>query len=273
MTAGGQLAGRVALVTGAGRGFGRAIATRLAREGAAVAVVSRSGDELGQVAAAIERDGGRALAAVADVTVRSDVERAVAHTRTRLGAPTILVNNAGTPGPFGPVGIIDPDEWWRAQLIHQRAPLLFMSAVLPGMVAAGGGRIVNVAALAGTRVAANMSAYCVGKGAEIRLTQHVAREGAAQGIAAFAIEPGTVATQMAWDTVARADARRWVPAMVDRLRELEAADVAEEGLGRCAELCLDLVSGRYDALSGRYLDVRDDRAAMLREALAAGDAG
>lgn len=265
----GQLAGRVALVTGAGRGFGRAIAIRLGQEGAAVALVSRSGGELARVAAEISGDGGQALAVTADVTVPAAVQRAVAETQDRLGDPTILVNNAGTPGPFGPVGLIDPEEWWQAQLIHQRAPLLFMSAVLPGMVAAGGGRIVNVAALAGVRVAAHMSAYCVGKGAEIRLTEHVAREGARHGIVAFAIEPGTVATQMARDTIQRADAQRWVPEMVARLRELEAAGSPDTGLARCAEMCLDLVSGRYDALSGRYLDVRDDRGALLRQALAA----
>src|SRR5690606_29002143 len=126
--------GQVALVTGAGRGFGRAIAERLAAEGASVALLSRSLAELETVAQAIRGAGGQAIGVRADVTDPVSIAHAVAKVEELLGSVDLLVNNAGVPGPFGPIWQVDPDEWWRAQAIHIRAPMLFLHHVLPGMV-------------------------------------------------------------------------------------------------------------------------------------------
>src|SRR6187551_1219903 len=159
----GILDGQVALITGAGRGFGRAIAERLAAEGAAVALLSRSLGELDEVAEGIRAAGGTALGVRCDVTDTGSVQHAVRKTEELLGPIDLLVNNAGVPGPFGPIWQVDPDEWWRAQAIHIRAPMLFMHHVLPGMVARDRGRVICVSAIASRIVAPNLSAYCTGK--------------------------------------------------------------------------------------------------------------
>src|SRR6185503_17084171 len=127
----GILDGQVALVTGAGRGFGRAIAERFAEEGAAVALVARSLAQIDEVANAIRATGGNAIGIRCDVTDAASVEHAAVKTEELLGPIDLLVNNAGVPGPFGPIWQVDPDEWWRSQAIHIRAPMLFMHHVLP----------------------------------------------------------------------------------------------------------------------------------------------
>ena len=260
-----KLAGQVAIVTGAGRGFGRAIATALAAEGASVALVSRSLSQLEEVAKAIRAAGGKALAVSGDVTNRADVTRAVAAAEEAFGPIMLLVNNAGTDGPFGPIGAVDPDAWWQAQAIHLRGPLLFMSAVLPGMRARRAGRIINIASRGGQEVSAYLSAYGVGKNSQIRLTEHVALENKDHGIAAFAIEPGTTITEMAQHTIDSPDAQRWVPGMIEILKQIgrENPDSAPV-FARCAGMCIDLASGKYDALSGRFLDPADDFDALLK---------
>jgi NADP-dependent 3-hydroxy acid dehydrogenase YdfG len=147
-----QLQGHVAIITGGGRGFGKAIATRLAAEGTAVTVTARSRSQLDSTVSAIEKAGGEALAAAGDVTNREDVETVVNATVKRFGPVTLMINNAGIAGPFGPIGVVDPDEWWASQAVHVRGTLLFISAVLPGMIKRGGGRIINIASRGGTEI-------------------------------------------------------------------------------------------------------------------------
>ena len=264
----GRLKGQVAIVTGAGRGFGRAIAVRLASEGAAVAVVSRSMPQLKEVVGAIERMGGRAVPFAADATDKAAVNRACTVAAESLGTVTFLVNNAGVPGPFGPIGEFDPDEWWEAQKVHQLAPLLFATAVLPGMMARGCGRILNINATAAVVIASNMSAYCVGKAAQLRFTQILDAEGRPRGVRAFALQPGMAVTALAEQTAQRPDAKKWMPAMVARIAQLRDTPEGTRDLDRCAQICARIASGEYDSLSGRYLDVKDDFERLLSDAAA-----
>jgi NAD(P)-dependent dehydrogenase (short-subunit alcohol dehydrogenase family) len=258
------LQGGVAIVTGSGRGFGKAIATQLARAGFAVALTARTEQQIAGVASEINAGAGRALAIAADVTDRAAVNRVVEETQRRLGPITLLVNNAGVPGPFGPIWSVDPDEWWAAQAVHIRAPLLFLRAVLPGMTQRRAGRVIIVSAKASRMVAANLSAYCVGKIAQTRLVEEVAVETKDLGVTAFAIDPGFVFTDLAAQTMNSPEAQRWLPAMVARVREKQDDPDAAADLASCAQRCLDLASGRYDRLSGRYMEMSDDLEQMLR---------
>jgi len=257
---------QVAIVTGAGRGFGRAIAVRFAAEGAAVTVTSRSRGQLDAVAAEIEAQGGRALAVEGDVTAPDDVARVVAATEQRFGAVSLLVSNAGVPGPFGPLWSVDPDAWWAAQQVHIRAPFLYLQRVMPRMLERRAGRIIIVSAIASRLVAAYLSAYCVGKIAQTRLTAEVAAETKDAGVSIFAIDPGFVFTGIAEETMNSPDAQRWLPGMVSRLREKKDSPGRDTDLARCAQRCLDLASGRYDALSGRYMELGDDLDALVAAA-------
>ena len=267
----GVLDGQVALVTGAGRGFGRAIAERFAAEGAAVALLARSLGQLDDVAQAIRSSGGNAIGVRCDVADPASVEHAVAKTAELLGPIDLLVNNAGVPGPFGPVWQVDPDEWWRAQAIHIRAPMLFMHQVLPGMIARDRGRVICVSAIASRLVAPNLSAYCSGKIAQNRLVAEAAAELAETNVAVFAIDPGFAATQLARDTAADPEARKYFKPLIERIESVEHAYGEDPDLARCAQRCVDLASGRYDALSGGYFELPDDLDAKLaeRRALAA----
>jgi len=263
----GILAGQIAIVTGAGRGFGRAIAKGLAAEGAKVALVARSRADLGAVAKDIASAGGHALAMPADVTDRAQADRAVKDTQSAFGPVSLLISCAGVGAPYGPIGIVDPDAWWRAQEVHLRGPLLLTSTLLPGMRERRAGRIVTISAIAGNRVTPNLSAYGMGKNAQIHLVQHIAAEQKEFGISAFAIEPGTAITDLAESTIASPDAQRWLPGMVAALRQMrdEKRDAAPV-FARCVEMCVGLASGKYDALSGRYLEPWDDFDAVLAEA-------
>lgn len=248
----------VAIVTGSGRGFGKAIALRLAAEGYAVTVTARTEAQIAAVCAEITARGGRALAVPADVTDPAAVNRVVEQSLEQLGPITLFINNAGVPGPFGPLWTVDCEAWWAAQAVHIRAPVLFLRAILPGMMQRRAGRIIMVSALASRMAAASLSAYCVGKIAQTRLVEELALECGGEGLAAFAIDPGFVFTQLAADTLNSPDAQRWLPGMVSRLAAKQADPGAEAELTRCAQRCVDLASGLYDGLSGLYLEMSDD---------------
>src|SRR5215207_5784760 len=186
----------VALITGGGRGLGRAFAIALAQHGFNVAVTGRTEAEIQTTAQAITEGGGRAIAIAGDVTDRPTVEQTIARTEAELGPIDLLINNAGMLQALGVVADVDADDWWREVEVNLRGPLLFAKAVLPGMIVRRRGRIINVASGAGLQAIATGSAYCVSKAALIRLSEAIALETSAYGIATFAIHPGTVRTSM-----------------------------------------------------------------------------
>jgi len=251
-------------VTGAGRGIGRAIAEALARAGANVGLMARSKDQVDQAAEAITSAGGQALAVAGDVTSVDDVRRAVESTRQRFGPIGILVSNAGITGPYAPIWDADPDEWWRTQDVHLHGAFLCTRAVYSDMVARGGGRIIVISSRAAERGGANLSAYQIAKASQLRFAEALAAEGAQDGIRAFAVHPGFVDTQFADEPLRRADAQKYLPQFVARIKEMKANPSLGTPISLVAELSVFLASGQGDELSGRYFRVEDDWTEMAR---------
>jgi NAD(P)-dependent dehydrogenase (short-subunit alcohol dehydrogenase family) len=254
----------VALVTGAGRGLGRAFAIALAEHGFLVAVTARTATEIRTVVADIERMGGRAIAIPGDVTDRQAVEQAVATTEADLGPIDLLINNAGVL-TCGLVGSLDPDEWWHDMAINLRGPFLYANAVVPGMIARGRGRIINIASGAGTSAIETGAMYCVSKAAVIRLSEIIALETTKHGIATFSIHPGTVRTPMNLHFIESEEMQRRSPDIAAWFTQL-FAEGSDTPIDRPVQLVVALASGQYDALSGCFLTVDDDLDALLTSA-------
>jgi NAD(P)-dependent dehydrogenase (short-subunit alcohol dehydrogenase family) len=252
-----DLTGQVALVTGGGRGLGRAFALALAQAGAAVAVSARSEHELQETVQTIQDGGGQGLAVPADVTDARAVERMVAETERRLGPVDLLVNNAGVLRALGVMSDVDQDAWWREVEINLRGPFLCARAVLPSMIARRRGRIINLASVGGLKPIETASALAVSKAALIRLSENLALENQAHGIAVFAIHPGTVRTPMTDYIVAAEEIGEWAPGVQQGLRQ-RFAEGRDTPLELSVKLVLYLASGAADTLSGRYIAVTDD---------------
>jgi 3-oxoacyl-[acyl-carrier protein] reductase len=191
-----SIAGKNALVTGAGKGIGRAVAVALAQEGAHVALLARNEAQLREVAREIEALGGKAVVVVADVADRAAVEAAVAQALGALGSIDILINNAGI-GTFAKLVDMDPAEWERIIQVNLLGTYYTTRSVLPQMLERQSGDIINIASTAGQRGAATTSAYSASKFAILGLTESLMQEVRKQNIRVSALTPSTVATELA----------------------------------------------------------------------------
>ena len=191
-----ELKGKVALVTGASRGLGEGTARALGETGAAVMLVARDGASAAGVAKDIVAKGGRAEAIACDVSDYGAVEKIVAATKARLGGLDILVNNAGVIEPISEVATSDPKAWADNITINLVGAYNVIRAVLPDMLAKGGGTIVNVSSGAAYRPLEGWSAYCSGKAGLAMLTRAIELETKGKGIRVFGFSPGTIDTEM-----------------------------------------------------------------------------
>lgn len=188
-----RLLGQVALVTGAGRGIGAAIATALADEGATTILVARTADQLRETERAIHDRGGEAVAHAVDITDQDTVELLVGSVLERFGHVDIVVNNAGIVrhGSVEELSVADFDDSWA---VNVRAPFLLMRSIVPAMVARRSGTIVNIASDLGYKTVARRGAYVATKHALIALAECVQREHREDGIRIGVICPGLVVT-------------------------------------------------------------------------------
>jgi len=220
--------GRVALVTGGGRGIGRAIAIALARAGADVAVAARTVPEIEAVAAEIAALGRRTFFFPLDVSDRGQLARAPGVVAAQLGPVDVLVNNAGIDAS-GPVHRLDDATWDAVLAVNLTAPALLTRAALPAMYERGFGRIVNVASIAGKTGLRYGAAYAASKHGLVGFTRSLALEAARKGVTANCICPGWTETQMMDEAMAAA-----AHATGKSEGEIRRALLASTPLGRAA---------------------------------------
>ena len=200
------LEGKGAVVTGGGRGIGRAVATTVAGEGAAVVVAARSEQEIEAVATEINDAGGRAYAVPCDVADPESIGEMARRTTELLGRVDILINNAGI-APSAPLAKLSLEEWERVFAVNVTATFLCARAFVPGMVESGWGRLVNVASVASMSGAPYIAAYVASKHAVLGFTRCVAAEVEGSGVTANVVCPAYVDTPMTWSGVERIAAR------------------------------------------------------------------
>jgi len=199
-----QLAGKVALITGAGSGIGRAAAVLLAQEGARVAALGRTEEQLREVVTEIEGAGGEAMVVLADISQPDQMQRAVEQTAERWGRLDIVFANAGVNGVWAPLEDLAPEEWDKTLSINLKGTFLTVKYAVPYLKRQGGSVIVT-ASVNGTRIFSNTgaTAYSCSKAAQVAFTKMVALELAPQKIRVNVICPGAITTEIDENTEQR----------------------------------------------------------------------
>ena len=208
-----SLKGKTALVTGAGSGIGKAAALLLGEAGANVVVLSRTQDEIEETAAEIEATGAQALAITGDTSKDEDMRRAIAGTIERFGQLDIVVANAGINGVWAPIEDITPEEWDKTMTVNLRGTYLTIHHAVPKLEAAGGGAIVIISSINGTRTftTPGASAYSATKAAQVAMAQQLALELGPRKIRVNAICPGAIESEIDDNTEQRGTEKTEIP--------------------------------------------------------------
>jgi NAD(P)-dependent dehydrogenase (short-subunit alcohol dehydrogenase family) len=234
------------------------VARAYAASGAAVGVVARSADELAETVDVIERTGGTAMAAVADVTDAASVEDAFARVRHALGPIDLLVNNAGILGPIGPTWDVDAAAWWKTMEVNVGGILVCTQLALPEMVARRRGRVLNIASQAGVHRWPLVSAYSVSKAAVVKFTENVAREVHRFGVTVLSVHPGLLPIGMGETGLPDAASANQYEAHIRDWVARELDEQRGDDPKAAARLMIRLARGDGDALTGRHVSLNDD---------------
>lgn len=251
------LNGQVAVVTGAGRGIGRAIALRFAREGASLFLAARTQKEIDAVAAEIKDQGGKGARIASDVSRESDCHAIVEAARKEFHRIDILVNNAGILGPVKAVEEISPEEWDEVIAVNLRGPFLLSRLVLPEMYERGSGSIVNISSVAAKAAFRWNSPYAASKAGLVGFTRTLAAEAARKGVRVNAICPGPVPETEMSQTLGKALADR-LHADPDELFKGFLEKILQgkpQTAGNVADAALFLASSQSAAITGQTLNV------------------
>jgi len=254
----GSLDGQVALITGGGRGLGRAFAQALATTGVKVAVTARTERELDETHALITETGGIVRVFSADVTDRHTMEQMVGSVAEEFGPVDILVNNAAIITPLGYDWDIDPDTWWRTLEINLRGAYLCAHLVLPAMMQRRSGRIINVTSGGAHHVVPFGTAYCTSKAALSQWTNMLAAAVQEHGISVFALAPAGPTAML--QTLATSPN---VPQEVNAHFQA-ALEEGESWIQDSVRLLMALISGQADRLTGRHISYDDSIDDLLR---------
>lgn len=247
-----------AIVTGAGRGIGQAIAGALARNGAQVVLAGRTRSALEDTAARIAAEGGRAHVVPTDVTDAAQVDALVATSTDLIGPLNLLVNNAGGSRSVGPLFSMEADEWWADIDLNLKTAVLCSRAVLPGFMERRAGRIINLGSLAGVNPQPSIAAYSCAKAALTVFGETLAISVAEFGIGVFTLSPGTVHTPIVDELIGTPRAKEWMPYLTPEtsISNYISPDLAADHVVRIA-------GGDIDPLAGRFLHAQDDLDALL----------
>jgi len=251
------LQGKVAIVTGAGRGIGRAIALKFAQHRAAVVVTARTHAEIAAVVAEIQTAGGRAASLQADVAREAECEKIVREARRIFGPVHILVNNAGVLGPVQPVEKVEPRDWDRVIAVNLRGPYLLSRLVLPEMYQMKSGCILNIVSVAAKSAFQLNGPYATSKAGLIGLTHTLAAESARKGVRVNALSPGPVSDTMMYQELGR-NLAQYLRSTTGEVSARMLGGILQgrpQTAEEIASAALFLVSDQSTAITGQTLNV------------------
>jgi len=243
-----KLSNKIAVITGGGRGFGKAIALAYAHEGADLVLAARTQEQVESVAKEIRSLGRKAISIKCDISSWDDVQYMVEQVLTNFGRIDILVNNAGRMPPFGPLIESEPNQWLETVAINLGGVYLCSRAVAPVMKRQGFGKIINISGGGATTGTPNSSAYGASKAAVVRLTETLAGELRDANVQVNAIAPGAIYTELTED-ILRAGSAVGEKLRAEALRVREARTTPKEG----TELAVFLGSDDSINLTGRLI--------------------
>ena len=257
------LNGKVALITGGGRGIGAATALALARAGADIAVTARTTSEIQRTAETVRQLGRRAIAVAADVSQPEAVQHVVEEVLAQLQRIDVLINNAGVIQPVGRVWEVDPAAWQYNIAVNLVGVFLTTHAVLPHMLERGSGRIINVSTGAARSVVLGWSAYCAAKAGVDHFTRVVAAELAGSGVTINAMLPGVVDTEMQAQ-IRQTDPQRFPE--LSRFQMYKASGILRDP-SEPAQMILWMCSPATEGMNGEilYIDDEDVRRRIARD--------
>jgi 3-oxoacyl-[acyl-carrier protein] reductase len=256
-----SLNGKVAIVTGAGRGIGRAFALALAAEGMRVGICARTKAQLDETADAISAAGGVCHAVVTDLSDPDNITDMVESVRANFGPIHLLVNNAAEAGQGHRIWEVDPESWWHTQTVNVRGPFLCSRAVIPEMIENKAGRIINISSGVASMAIPYLSAYSTSKTTLSQFTRVLAAELAEFSVSAFAYAPGFVDTDMTDNARHSSNFDPPIQAVFEN-----AAASGFTAMSDTIAAFLKIAKGDVDSLSGCHLDVVDDIDDLVRRA-------